>query len=196
MTKQEKRALAERGLCPDKIYYGSDGVKTRQLHAALMRRGSLGAVAKHLFAAQTSSERAKHYHGGIRGVGSYRQLAYEQKQTCMNLLTEVLTEHNLGIIWGWKEDPGVVFGDKASVVLYIDLPNRGQVSFHSPTRGVGPDYPRDWDKLPGASVDRIIDFAKDVMKIEAEPEAPPVKVKRVRKTVEMPARTETVSEAA
>lgn len=40
-------------------------------------------------------------------------------------------------------------------ILYVDLPS-GQVSFHSPTRGDGPDYDGAWDEIKDASRERII----------------------------------------
>lgn len=40
-------------------------------------------------------------------------------------------------------------------VLYVEIPT-GQVSFHSPTRGNGPDYEGDWDGAQGVSGDRIV----------------------------------------
>ena len=56
-------------------------------------------------------------------------------------------------ITAWAGNAAIV----ASWVLYVELP-AGQVSFHSPTRGTGPDYTRDWDQQH-ASEERIIAFA-------------------------------------
>jgi hypothetical protein len=33
------------------------------------------------------------------------------------------------------------------------------VSFHAGERGAGPDYPGDWDGVPGKSAARIIDWS-------------------------------------
>lgn len=45
-----------------------------------------------------------------------------------------------GIRFGWKREEGV----DPPWVVYFDLPT-GQVSFHSPVRGEGPEYPEEWD---------------------------------------------------
>jgi len=95
-----------------------------------------------LFRAQKCSTRAKVYRGGLRGIGSFRSLAYQRKAWSMKNLCDCLAEHGseLGINFGWKRDPNTPLHDAPSWVLYVDLP-QGQVSFHSPTRYAGPDYP-------------------------------------------------------
>lgn len=146
------------------VYEGSDGEVTKAYYAKLCQRGGmLGHVAMNLFRAQKCSARAKVYRGGMRGRGSYKSMAYERKGWSMGLLCDTLAVHagHLGIEWGWREDASVPFGNEASWVLYIDLPE-GQVSFHSPTRGKGPAYERDWDGLKGASVPRILAFCDRV----------------------------------
>ena len=65
---------------PHEIYYGSDGESTKALYARLWKLGPVGVIAVNLFRACKCSERAKQYHGGIRGKGSYRSMAYERKQ--------------------------------------------------------------------------------------------------------------------
>ena len=144
---------------PREIYLGSDGEATKSLYSHLERRGPLGMIALNLFRAQKCSARAKVYRGGIRGQGSYKRMAYERKSWSMDLLCRALIEHGaaLNIRFGWKEDPRTVFGQDASWVLYVELP-AGQVSFHSPTRGTGPDYTREWDQQH-SSEERIIAFA-------------------------------------
>jgi hypothetical protein len=119
-------------------------------------------IIPNLFRAQKCSARAKLYRGGVRGLGSYRGMTYERKAWSMQILVDVLAKYGavLGIDHGWKSDPSVPFGTDASWVLYIDLP-QGQVSFHSPTRFAGPDYPREFD---GAhrSAERILQFCDSV----------------------------------
>lgn len=65
-------------------------------------------------------------------------MAYDRKQWSLRNLCDALLTHGatLGITWGWRRDPAVTFNPW---VLYVELPT-GQVSFHSPTRGDGPDY--------------------------------------------------------
>jgi hypothetical protein len=146
------------------VYAGSDGELTKAFYAELEKRGPIGLVAMNLFRAQKCSARAKVYRGGQRGRGSYRSMAYERKSWSMGLLCEILAKHSaeLGIRYGWKEDPRTVFRMDSSWVLYVDLPT-GQVSFHSPSRGRGPDYPSDWDGVPDVSAARIILFCDRVM---------------------------------
>jgi len=151
-------------ISPLEIYKGSDGEATKALYARLSERGPLGLIAVNLFRAQKCSERAKVYRGGIRGKGRYKDMAYERKQWSMDNLCAVLVEHGgaLKIVWGWKPDPGTLFGERESYVLYVETPN-GQCSFHSPTRGKGPDYPNEWDGQRGETVQRVIDFTEAVL---------------------------------
>lgn len=141
------------------IYDGSDGEATKRFYALLEQRGPVGQVAVALFRAQKCSARAKVYRGGVRGHGSYRSMAYDRKSWSMSELCKILEKHQLGIVWGWKEDPAADFN---RWVLYVDLPGIGQVSFHSPNRMSGPDYPRDWDRQH-ASAERVIQFASAVL---------------------------------
>lgn len=145
------------------VFTESDGAITRQYYAELEKLGPVGIVAMNLFRAQKCSSRAKKYRGGIRGIGSYRGMAYDRKQYSLGELAKSLKEHgaSLGITWGWKPDPEMPW---VPWVLYVDLPELGQVSFHSPTRGEGPDYPGDWDRQH-ASQERIIRFCEGVMKV-------------------------------
>ncbi len=151
-------------LSPLDIYKGSDGEATKALYAALQDFGPLGLVAINLFRAQKCSERAKLYRGGIRGRGRYKDMAYDRKQWSRDNLCAVLIEHSaaLGIKWGWKPDPNTLFGERESYVLYVETPN-GQCSFHSPTRGKGPDYSGEWDGQRGMTVQRVIDFVAAVL---------------------------------
>jgi hypothetical protein len=143
------------------IYYGSNGIATKELYSHLEKLGAIGMVALNLFRAQKSSSRAKKYHGGIGGGISYRDLAYEKKQYSMNLLCESLSKNaeSLGIKWGWKVDENQAYH---KWVLYVELPELGQVSFHTDKRGKGNDYQADWDGCH-ASEERIIKFVECVL---------------------------------
>lgn len=135
------------------VYAGSDGEVTKAYYANLMDKGAVGIVAMNLFRAQKCSARAKVYRG--RG---YRDEAYERKQWSMGQLCECLAARpELRIKFGWKEDPGA----HVPWLLYIDLP-QGQVSFHSPERGKGPDYLGEWDQQH-SSEERILEFCDMVM---------------------------------
>ncbi len=143
------------------VYAGSDGALTRRFYAALEKRGAAGIIALYLFRAQKCSRRAKKY-GPYAGAGgrSYRDMAYERKGWSLKQLTEVLREHSaqLGIMWGWGRDELQSFN---KWVLYVDLPQLGQVSFHSSERYEGTDYPGDWDGKR-ASEERIIKFCQRI----------------------------------
>jgi hypothetical protein len=144
------------------IFNGSDRYATKAYYRELTERGPLGIVAMNLFRAQKCSSRAKVYRGGIRGRGSFKSMAYERKQWSMAELVKTLMSqpHLDGIVFGWKRDEAAQFGPEW--VLYVDLP-QGQVSFHSPGRGEGPDYPGDWDRKH-RSEKRILAFCDSVMK--------------------------------
>jgi hypothetical protein len=151
------------------IFEGNDAHKTRAYYAALWRRGPIGEFAANLMRAQKASTRAKRYRGGISGVGSFSDLAYQKKgesliQLCDWLLQNANKPGSAGgvlryagdtetLFWGWKLDPRQAH---AKWVLYIELPN-GQVSFHSTERFGGPDFPWEFDGAH-ASAERIISF--------------------------------------
>jgi hypothetical protein len=146
-----------------RVFGGSDGDATKELYARLMRLGPCGCVAMNLFRAQKCSDRAKLYRGG-NSHGSYRAQAYARKQWSIDQLCAELNEWAAaaGIeTWGWKIDPKAEGPHRW--VLYIDLPGRGQVSFHSDVRGVGPDYAGDWDGAAGSSTNRVQYFTADVI---------------------------------
>lgn len=147
------------------IYAGSDGEATKRLYARLESCGAVGVVAMNLFRAQKASARAKVYRGGVRGVGSYRAMAYEKKNWSLGNLCDTLTEHAraLGLRWGWQRDAhAALVGDPNEWVLYVDTPC-GQVSFHSPTRLKGPDYDVAWDGVVNASVGRILRWCEQLL---------------------------------
>lgn len=145
------------------VFAGSDADVTKKFYASLSSRGPIGDVAVNLFRAQKSSARAKVYRGGIRGQGSFRRMAYDRKAWSMGELCKILAAHagELGIRYGWKRDSRIIFGEMQSYVLYVDLPDLGQVSFHAPARGAGPDYEGTWDGQH-ASIDRILFFCDRV----------------------------------
>jgi hypothetical protein len=136
------------------VYQGSNGNVTLRYYAALEKLGIAGLVAVNLFRAQKCSARAKVYRGGIRGRGSFRGMAYDRKSWAMGELCRALALAN-DVPYGWKRDSAVLFGERPSWVLYVDLPE-GQVSFHARERGKGPDYAGEWDGAEGASVERIL----------------------------------------
>lgn len=138
------------------IYTGSDGDRTRALYEALALVGPIGVVATNLFRAVKASERAKVYRGGQRGKGSYRRMAYDRKGWAIDNLTKALTVHaaELAIVWGWGEDRATA---GYSHVLYVET-TAGQISFHSPYRGDGPDYAGEWDGEKGQAAGRACKF--------------------------------------
>ncbi len=144
------------------IYAGSDGDATKGLYRELCELGIAGEVAMNLFRAQKASARAKVYRGGLRGQGSFRKMAYDRKQRAMSNLATILVQHaaTLGIRWGWQQDPAT---DGFPWVLYVDIPDIGHVSFHTASRGPGPDYPYEWDRAVGASPGRIVRWCEQLL---------------------------------
>lgn len=144
-----------------KCFEGSHGGQTRKFLSHLEKRGQIGGLAAQLFRVQKASTRAKVYRGGIDhhdgGMTSFRDLAYDKKDECIETLCEMLTADSCGMEWGWKYDPK---NPIAPEVLYVETPN-GQVSFHSTERYEGPDFPGEWDKSH-SSGERIIQFCQDV----------------------------------
>jgi hypothetical protein len=155
-------SISERccSITPQDVYAGSDAAATRSLYAKLEARGPIGIVALNLFRAQKCSARAKVYHGGIPGKGTYARMAYERKTWSLGYLCHILLAHwlELRITWGWKHDPQEPY---ASWILYVDLP-QGQVSFHNTQRLTGPEYYGNWDGRH-ASEERIIAFCEEVL---------------------------------
>jgi hypothetical protein len=146
-----------------RVFTGSDGDATMALYARLAKLGGAGVIAMNLLRAQKNSDRAKVYRGGNR-AGSYRKQAYSRKNWAMAQLCVELLAHgaDAGVSsWGWKLDPQAA--GPHCWVLYVDLPGRGQVSFHTDVRGQGPDYPGNWDGAVGSSGNRILYFAADVL---------------------------------
>jgi len=156
------------------VFHQQNGEVTTAYYARLNQLGPAGQVAVALFRAQKRSSRAKDYRRG-----RYRRMAYDVKSWSIDEACRLLEKHGdeLGIRWGWKEDPTVLFGERASWVLYVDLPvdlislqypgelgagPSGQVSFHSPHRGKGPDYLGAWDGQR-ASEARILAFCDAVV---------------------------------
>jgi hypothetical protein len=141
------------------VFSQQNGEVTKAYYADLEAKGPLGEIATALFRCQKRSSRAKAYRRG-----RWRRAAYDVKQWSMGELCRLLQAHGepLGFTWGWKEDPGVLFGERASYVLYVDIPDIGQVSFHSPDRGTGPEYAGEWDGQR-ESLNRIVRFCDKVM---------------------------------
>lgn len=132
------------------VYAGSSGDDTKALYAALEKLGVPGVVAMNLFRACKASERAKEYRG------RYKRAAYEKKQWSIdNLCTALLARPVEGISFGWAIDERMrASGAPHFNVLYVDT-WFGQISFHSDTRGAGPDYGGQWDGMKGVATGRV-----------------------------------------
>lgn len=138
------------------VFTGNDGNATKAMYDALTALGPAGEVALNIFRATKTSGAAKRYRG--RG---FRSAAYDRKQFSIDNLAKVLLEHGttLDIRWGWGHD------EKQPAhkdVLYIDLPDIGQVSFHTGHRGIGPDYPKEWDGQKNVAPSRACRYCVNV----------------------------------
>lgn len=136
------------------VYTGLDGELTKAFYRELEAIGVLGFIAMNLFRAQKASERAKQY------TRKYRGLAYNKKGWSLEQLARALDQHSLALnlCWGWGKDETQTYNQW---VLYVELPT-GQISFHSPARYLGPDYPNQWDGIRGVSAQRIVQFCQSV----------------------------------
>lgn len=130
------------------VFEGSDADDTVELYRHLETFGPIGIIALNLFRACKCSTRAKRYRRKAHSAEAYGRKQWSMDNLCTALMKHALT---LGFSWGWKEDPGQEFH---SQVLYVDLPT-GQVSFHTERRGLGPEYPGEWDRVQNASAQRI-----------------------------------------
>jgi len=139
------------------VFDQNDGDVTKAYYAAMNAKGIDCQLGVALFRAQKRSTAAKRYRGR-----KYTQAAYDVKNWSMGEICRLAKLS--GLRWGWKRDPATTAYEW---VLYVDLPN-GQVSFHSPLRLEGPDYPGEWDGIRGASVERILAFCDSSAGIKIE----------------------------
>ena len=136
------------------VYEASDGCLTVAFYRRLCAIGPLGTIAMNLMRAQKTSTRAKKYRGT-----KYRSASYDVKNYSLDQLCAALEKDSCGLIWGWGSDSNTL---GFPWVLYVELPNIGQVSFHAPSRGIGPNYSSSWDNVKGASEERILMFCDKV----------------------------------
>lgn len=132
-----------------KIYHGSDGAATQALYEQLTAHGPRGIVAVNLFRASKTSARAKLYRRGV-----HKRSAYDRKAWSITNLASALHEHASAVgieQWGWGKDPRTI---GFPWVFYAELPT-GQVSYHTESRGVGPDFGKQWDGSKGEGPARI-----------------------------------------
>lgn len=145
------------------VYEGSNGDATKAFYARLEALGPIGIIATNLFRAQKTSSRAKVYRRS-----AHRHRSYDTKQWSMGNLARALTDHaaQVGITWGWAID---LEQAHHNAVLYVDIPT-GQVSFHTDTKGIGPDYHGHWDGMRDVAADRICRWCARLLATEAERE--------------------------
>lgn len=144
------------------VYLGDDGEATKRLYMRLHEYGAAGFIAVNLFRALKCSERAKLYRGH-----AYKSAAYDRKQWSINNLAKALQTHatSLGIVWGWREDHEQ---RKHNQAIYIDLPDIGQVSFHTAHRSDGPEHPTGWSGERGQGPTRVCRYVERVLNAEAK----------------------------
>lgn len=130
------------------VYEQKDGEVTKSYYAELNSHGALGKIAVALFRAQKRSSAAKSYR-----ARKFTRAAYDVKNWSLSEVCRLLSTEKHAMNWGWKRDTRTVGYEW---VLYVELP-QGQVSFHSPDRGVGPDYQGEWNNAEKC-VERIIRF--------------------------------------
>lgn len=152
-------------MSPREIFEGSNGSATQALYAELALLGPAGVIALNLFRACKCSSRAKEYRP------KYKREAYGRKEWSLQNLCDELSRsaEELGIEWGWKEDPKQACH---KWVLYVVIPT-GQVSFHNEKRLHARDFPHEWDGEHQSS-NRIIKWTTMLLNNEpARPQATP-----------------------
>jgi hypothetical protein len=147
--REQKRASRERAN------------RTRKLNRA---DGPVAELLRSLRAAQAASDEAKEMAANGIHFRDYAEMdqsdyarsnyyrsrqarasRYRQKSSLIAQACELAPA--AGIVFGWQ-------ADRLNFAVYFDLPT-GQVSFHCPCRGAGPDYEGQWDGITSASSDRI-----------------------------------------
>lgn len=151
-----------------RVFSGSDAEATKALYAKLEAIGPRGGIAMNLFRACKASTRAKLYRGGDRR-GSYKSQAYDRKLWSMDNLCRALVAQadDLGVEWGWGYDRKAVGFEH---VLYVEVPNIGQISFHAERRGDGHDFDGVWDGAVEKSADRICRWCSELLTAKAADE--------------------------
>lgn len=132
-----------------------NAAETVEFQNKLIVRGEIGQVAFGLFRAQKRSTKAKEFRG------SMRRAAYDGKGEALKYLDSALAlwADMLGISWGWRRDPVQAYHDQ---VLYVDLPNGRQCSFHSDRALSDKQFEGEWIK--GKPVfESVLEFADHVM---------------------------------
>src|ERR1700732_3471303 len=130
----------------------NDGDVKKAYYASMNAKSIECQLGVALFRAQKRSTAAKRYRGR-----KYTRAAYDVKNWSLSEVCRILdamAAFEMAPRWGWKRDPNT---PAFEWVLYVDFP-AVQVSFHSPTRLNGPDYPGEWEGIRGVSVERILAF--------------------------------------
>lgn len=136
-------------------FHDNDGARTKALYDKLFAIGPAGGIAVNLLRI------AKNSRGGKKKTysGRGRRSAYDSKDWAIGELCRALVSHAdaLGIVWGWGYDAKAIAYEH---VLYVELPDHGQVSFHTHSRREGPDYAGQWDGVKDVCAARVIGWAQ------------------------------------
>jgi hypothetical protein len=147
------------GMAAIEAFNAKDGGVTVGYQNELISRGKAGQLAFGLFRAQKRSTRAKVYRGKFRGN------SYDGKNEALKFVDSLLLLSGSSLDsavsdWGWKRDHRQAMHDQ---VLYVDLKDFGQCSFHSAQAMSGRHYRGNWDSSK-ASVDVVLAYCDSVTK--------------------------------
>lgn len=146
------------------VLAGADDNLTLAYYLLLQKRGPLGMIALNLFRAQKNASSLCR----PAGYGPAAAAAASAGVWSLELLVHVLARHgaHFGISYGWKPimEPRK---DRAPFVLFVDLPDFGQVSFDAFERGCGPEYSNECDGVR-KNEERIFGFCDFVYAQPAE----------------------------
>ena len=126
----------------------------------LIMRGEPGQLAFGLFRAQKRSTRAKQYRR------RWKSQTYQGKSDALRFVDAALTAwaELLQVQWGWATDPGQQVHNQ---ILYVEIPNVGQCSYHSERRFSAKEFPGQWDR--GCSRETVLRYCDMVMELPTRP---------------------------
>lgn len=100
-----------------------------------------------------------------RASRNARQRDYEAKRKAIDEACQAAAEN--GVVFGWAPSGSL----HVPWIVYFELPS-GQVSFHSDTRGEGPDYGGSWDGVKDVGAARIQEAINGLLPGSMPPPAP------------------------
>jgi hypothetical protein len=140
------------------------GVGTRKAKLTLNKLAKTDPYARALRTALEIEDvnlTAKRYFGGDCGGYTYADIAYLKKCEHIEALIEISRSHG----WVFGVQPSDV--PDTTHIIYFELPDVGQVSWHYSPRGPLPVYAGQWDGQVGSTLPKL-ETAIALLLVEAE----------------------------